>query len=113
MTEIQIPVLFWVLSGSILFFVVLVWFGQIRLQARMARIERQLGGAKAKQVDETPQMRRKAENGEQKQMFQEFLAEDPSRKMMPKREQFTAFRKWRSEKGLNWTPEGRKEGKPV
>lgn len=35
--------------------------------------------------------------------FDEFLKEDPERRSMQKKEQFKAYRKWRSEKGLNWS----------
>ena len=34
--------------------------------------------------------------------YDAFLAEDPSRRELPKAEQFAAYRKWRREKGLNW-----------
>lgn len=34
--------------------------------------------------------------------FEEFLRESPDRSGMSKKEQFEAYRKWRSEKGLNW-----------
>ena len=34
--------------------------------------------------------------------FLEFLSEDPARRLLPKREQFDAYRLWRKEKGLNW-----------
>jgi hypothetical protein len=34
--------------------------------------------------------------------FEEFLNEDPARRKMNKKEQFTAYRDWRSYKGLNW-----------
>jgi len=34
--------------------------------------------------------------------FEAFLLEDPARQSMVKSEQFTAYRKWRHEKGLNW-----------
>lgn len=35
--------------------------------------------------------------------FETFLREDPSRRKLPKGEQFAAYRKWRQENGLNWT----------
>ena len=35
--------------------------------------------------------------------FDEFLREDPARLSLTKKEQFTAYRQWRSEKGLNWS----------
>lgn len=34
--------------------------------------------------------------------FEAFLAEDPARRELPKKDQFAAFRRWRAEKGLNW-----------
>lgn len=34
--------------------------------------------------------------------FEEFLTEDPARRTMSKKEQFAAYRDWRSAKGLNW-----------
>ncbi|MES2983400.1 MAG: hypothetical protein V4727_13900 [Verrucomicrobiota bacterium] len=34
--------------------------------------------------------------------FEEFLNEDPSRRSLNKKEQFAAYRDWRSQKGLNW-----------
>lgn len=35
--------------------------------------------------------------------FEGFLDEEPGRRALPKGEQFAAYRKWRQEKGLNWT----------
>lgn len=34
--------------------------------------------------------------------FEEFLNEDPARRSLSKKEQFAAYRDWRSQKGLNW-----------
>lgn len=34
--------------------------------------------------------------------FEEFLNEDPERRKLTKKEQFKAYRAWRTEKGLNW-----------
>ncbi|MEI7956404.1 MAG: hypothetical protein WCJ66_14650 [Verrucomicrobiota bacterium] len=34
--------------------------------------------------------------------FETFLAEDPARQKLSKGEQFSAYRRWRQEKGLNW-----------
>jgi hypothetical protein len=36
-------------------------------------------------------------------IFESFLQEDPSRRALTKSEQFAAFRKWRKDKGLNWS----------
>lgn len=35
--------------------------------------------------------------------FEMFLSEDPSRRSLAKGEQFAEYRKWRQEKGLNWS----------
>lgn len=35
--------------------------------------------------------------------FEAFLGEDASRRALPKAEQFSAFRKWRQERGMNWS----------
>lgn len=35
--------------------------------------------------------------------FEEFLAEDPERLNLTKKEQFSAYRQWRQKKGLNWS----------
>lgn len=36
-------------------------------------------------------------------VFETFLNEDPVRRNLPKKEQATAYRKWRQEKGMNWS----------
>lgn len=35
--------------------------------------------------------------------FEAFLGEDSARRALPKAEQFSAYRKWRQEKGMNWS----------
>jgi hypothetical protein len=35
--------------------------------------------------------------------FAEFLAEDPQRRNLPKREQAESYRRWRRNRGLNWS----------
>ena len=35
--------------------------------------------------------------------FEAFLAEDSSRRDLPKGEQFSAYRQWRHDKGMNWS----------
>jgi hypothetical protein len=35
--------------------------------------------------------------------FETFLGEDPARLLLPKGEQAQAYRRWRQDKGLNWT----------
>ena len=35
--------------------------------------------------------------------FESFLSEDPERRKLTKAEQFAQYRRWRQEKGMNWT----------
>lgn len=35
--------------------------------------------------------------------FETFLDEDPSRRSLTKKEQSAAYRKWRQERGMNWS----------
>jgi hypothetical protein len=35
--------------------------------------------------------------------FETFLNEDPARRLLPKGEQFAAYRRWRQDHGLNWS----------
>lgn len=35
--------------------------------------------------------------------FEIFLNEDPARRDLPKAEQFSAYRQWRHERGMNWS----------
>ncbi|MEI6605296.1 MAG: hypothetical protein WCP35_08300 [Verrucomicrobiota bacterium] len=35
--------------------------------------------------------------------FETFLGEDPARLLLPKSEQFKGYRRWRQDKGLNWS----------
>lgn len=78
----------------------------LRIATRLARIERRLAMVQDEQHaamhpgESLPE--RKALTREQKDMFREYLAEDPERRKMPKKEQFEGYRRWRQERGLNW-----------
>lgn len=80
---------------------VLVLLGQLRLGARLKRLEK--GGQKpanaAAQKENEPSAAESAPGG----AFEAFLGEDPARRELPKSEQFAAYRQWRQEKGLNWS----------
>jgi hypothetical protein len=104
MPETELPPLLWGLLGTNLFFLLLVWIGQIGAKNRLKRIEIQL--ANRKESSSRPisgEHDKKADEHEQYLIFQEFLDEDPTRSELPKKEQFAAYRKWRKEKGLNWS----------
>lgn len=84
---------------------VLLFLALLRLSARISRLFTLIASPVPPASQELAD--RKESNSEQKKWFAEFLAEDPARKSLPKKEQFAAFRRWREEKGLNWkSPEG-------
>lgn len=80
---------------------VLVLGLMIGISRRLRRIEHWLVEAESRRdatVSE-PITGEKASGG----AFEEFLNEEPKRKMLPKSEQFAEYRRWRQEKGLNWS----------
>jgi hypothetical protein len=72
----------------------------LRLSGRVSRLSRQVHPSAAPPARDRGG--RKEAGADQKQWFAQFLAEDPARKDLPKKEQFAAFRRWREEKGMNW-----------
>jgi hypothetical protein len=72
----------------------------LRLSGRVSRLSRQVPPSAAPPVRD--RAGRNEAGADQKQWFAQFLAEDPARKDLPKKEQFAAFRRWREEKGMNW-----------
>lgn len=68
---------------------------------RLRRIEDMLAGRSAPQDshESAPTAAESAAGG----AFETFLGEDPARRTLPKAEQFAAYRRWRQEKGLNWS----------
>jgi len=68
---------------------------------RLTRIEKRLSGAAEprNEADSSPSSAETSAGG----AFETFLAEEPERRKLPKREQFANYRKWRQEKGLNWS----------
>jgi hypothetical protein len=75
----------------------------VRINWRLAILAAKLGrtnrSAKLEETDALPNIV-EAEPGTH---FEEFLSEDPERHSLSKKEQFKAYRQWRTEKGLNWT----------
>jgi hypothetical protein len=90
-----------ILLASILGVVVMilsVFWGAART---LARIERRL--AELQSRDGVGEERLSAAENAAGGAFETFLSEDPARRQLPKKEQFAAYRKWRQEKGLNWS----------
>jgi hypothetical protein len=100
---IENPMLIPSLLGVVLFLqlvgfiVMLAMSGNVKRLMRWAASQESHPSSKDKELAEL-----KEENSEQKHLFAEFLAEDPERRELPKKEQFAEFRRWRERKGLNW-----------
>ena len=69
---------------------------------RLGRIEKLLA-ALATRGESSPSSQPPAIETQPGGAFEAFLAEDPERRKLPKGEQFAAYRRWRQEKGLNWS----------
>jgi hypothetical protein len=70
------------------------------ISRRLCRMERMLGEEYGpRQEDPGPLAAETSAGG----AFETFLSEDPSRRNLPKGEQFAAYRRWRQENGLNWS----------
>ncbi|WP_193214439.1 hypothetical protein [Luteolibacter marinus] len=76
----------------------------LRLSAKVSRLFRLIASPVPPASQELAD--RKEAGQEQSRRFEEFLAEDPGRRDLPKKEQFAAFRRWRDERGLNWKNPG-------
>ena len=73
----------------------------IGISRRLVRIERWLAEEGSRQVTgESGLSQAETTTGG---AFETFLAEDPARRKLPKAEQFTQYRRWRQENGLNWS----------
>lgn len=82
---------------GLLFFLLLAVFA---LRGQLGRIERLL--AVKKEASASPAAP-PAEEVEPGGPFEEFLNADPARKLLSKKEQSAAYRKWRRENGMNWS----------
>ena len=72
-----------------------------RIGRGVQRVERLLGRTRGggEALVTAPGSKKSRHDGE----FETFLAEDPARGQLTKSEQFSAYRRWRREKGLNWS----------
>lgn len=96
------PLLIPSLLGALVVLQLFVLAMLLRLSGRVSRLFRLIASPVPPAARELAD--RKEANGDQKKWFALFLAEDPSRRNLPKKEQFAAFRRWREEKGMNWKP---------
>ena len=96
-TDSIIPILLITAISLLVLLGLLCW----RISRRLTRIERLLadGMSSAHSDAPAPSAAETATGG----AFEAFLNEDPARRLLTKSEQFAAYRKWRQEKGLNWS----------
>ena len=80
---------------------VVLLFLALRISSRLARIEKLVGqpAFTSESADQAPSAVETSTGG----AFEAFLSEDPNRRNLPKSEQFSAYRQWRQEKGMNWS----------
>ncbi len=100
MPESEAPT-FVILLSSCAGLLVLVLFMTFRLSRRLSRIESLLGQS-ASHPESSGSVPSEAETSSGG-AFEVFLSEDPARRELRKGEQFSAYRRWRQEKGLNWS----------
>jgi biopolymer transport protein ExbB/TolQ len=91
-----------ILLGTITGLLFLLLLTALRIGSRLWRVEKLLEGQREAEsaVRETQQ---RVPDVNPNGAFEEFLREDPARRDLSKSEQFSAYRKWRQERGLNWS----------
>ena len=90
-----------ILLSSCAGLLVLALFMIFRISARLSRIESLL--AQSTSHPESPESAPSAVETSSGGAFEAFLSEDPGRRQLTKGEQFSAYRRWRQENGLNWS----------
>ena len=93
MSETHVITIIVLLSITIL---VLLW-----IAASLGSISRQLQHT-PRQTTSKPASNPESPTANPNSDFERFLAEDPERQFLPKKEQAAAFRDWRKQHGLTW-----------
>lgn len=96
---LSITILSYIATGALLLILLLLLLINSKLSALSAKLSRSNRVAKLEDQDVLPNVV-EAPSGTH---FEEFLNEDPERRRLAKKEQFKAYRDWRTEKGLNWS----------
>lgn len=102
-TVIELPLSFWIVVGVVLLLQLLTWITLLIQGGRIRRLAARDGkpasaGVASPSVEPDPG----AEADSGGVHFREFLDENPARRELSKKEQSAEFRKWRSQRGLNW-----------
>lgn len=100
MPESEAPTVIILLSTCVGLLVVLLLL-VLRISWRLGRLEKTAGkpSSRAESTEHAPSAAETSPGG----AFEAFLSEDPGRRNLTKGEQFSAYRQWRQEKGMNWS----------
>lgn len=96
---LSITILCYIATGALVAILLLLLGINSKLTALSAKLSRSGRAAKAEDPGAAPNIV-EAPSGTH---FEEFLNEDAERRRLTKKEQFKAYRAWRTEKGLNWS----------
>lgn len=100
--DLQLPLYITILCYTAGAALILILFLLLRINSRLSSISRKIfkesRSSKLAKVEDTPP-EIEVSSGTR---FEEFLNENPNSRALSKKEQFKAYRIWRSEKGLNW-----------
>jgi hypothetical protein len=89
-----------ILMGVMFLYLVKIVASLRRLEGRMQRADSRGADAERSQNEEKSEWDDSMETADS--AFDRFMLEDASRRHLPKREQFEAYRRWRQENGMNW-----------
>ena len=96
---LSITILCYIATGVLIVILLMLVRINWRLAVLAAKLGRTNRSAKLEETDASPNI----VEPEPGTHFEEFLNEDPQRLSLTKKEQFKAYRAWRSERGLNWS----------
>ncbi len=95
----DVSIIEWILLGAFVLLLVLL----IALRAAISGLEAQLVRMQKSLDERLVQPSSENTSAEKSGAFEQFLAEDPTRLVLSKTEQFSAYRKWLKENGMNWS----------
>ena len=96
---LHITLLLYTATGALLLILFLLFLIYSKFYVLSAKLTRPSSSAKIEDQDASPNVI-EVPSGTH---FEEFLNEDSDRCRLTKKDQFKAYRAWRSKKGLNWT----------
>jgi hypothetical protein len=97
-TDLSAVVILLASCAALLLMLLLLMFGILSKLSRLERLFRQQP-SRQEVAEVGPSAAERSSEG----AFEKFLNEDPSRRELSKAEQFSAYRIWRQEKGMNWS----------